>query len=270
MHTTTTKIKINEVLYRYKQWDFNMETCPRSLLRDSDCDDDTLEQIMEQKCIDLQHPDTAGRLNVVRTKQFLSLDEIEEIKNAAQAMSKRNPVPKWDTVYLQNQHYFQHNHQKIYEKIKALVRDVDRQHWGLLHALDKTIGIGVNARCIEFHEYALNARRICGPHVDTGSLFTVDIMLSCTTEFEGAVFTTDRIPEEAVDANARLPHTHRHCFEQGDAIVFLSHKLHSVTPIKSGIRRVFVLEFWEGSECNGSHRCMNLHCGGMYQDIDNT
>ena len=234
-----------------------------------DCEDDTLRQIMaRKKCMDLQHPDTAGKFSVVRTKQFLNLHEIEEIKAAALAMSKLNPVPKWDTVYLQNQHYFQNNHRHIYDKIKALVRDVDEEHWGLLQALEKTIGNGVNARCIEFHEYSLNARRICGPHVDTGSLFTVDIMLSCTSEFEGAKFTTDRLPAEPVDPKARLPHTQRHRFEQGDAIVFLSHKLHSVTPIKSGTRNVFVLEFWEGSECQGSHRCMNLSCGGVYRDDD--
>jgi hypothetical protein len=59
-----------------------------------------------------------------------------------------------------NKYYFQTKHPRIYDKIKM-------EHWGFLLALEKTVGIGVNARCIEFHEYALNARPICGAHIDT-------------------------------------------------------------------------------------------------------
>jgi len=91
-------------------------------------------------------------------------------------------------------------------------------------------------------------------------------MLSCTSEFEGCTFITDRIPEKEEEPKAPFPHNQRQRFEKGDAIVFLSHKLHSVTPIKSGTRCVLVLEFWEGSECIGSHRCMNPSCGGEYKD----
>ena len=226
---------------------------------------------LAQKCLDLQNPSTAGNSRVVRTKQFLSLEEIQQIVTAAQMTSDLTSVPKWDTVYLQDQLYFQIHHAELYEKIKALVKTVDEEHWGLLHALGKTVGAGVNARCIEFHEYALDARRTCGPHADTGSLFTVDIMLSCTSQFQGAVFTTECGDDDdggAESKPAQLPRTQRHCFEQGDAIVFLSHKVHSVTPITSGTRRVFVLEFWEGSECVRSHRCMDIHCGGAYDEAD--
>jgi hypothetical protein len=235
---------------------------------DETCRRDTPHQIMAQKCMDLQHPDTAGRTSVVRTKQFLSLDEILEIQGAALEVVCMCPVPKWETIYLQNQYYFQTHHPKIYSRIKTLVRDIDAEHWGLLEALEKTVGIGVNARCIEFHEYGLNARRICGLHVDTGSLFTVDIMLSDTSEFEGGKFITDRLPngDEDVDPKVMLPHNQLHRFQQGDALVFLSHKRHSLTPIKSGTRQVLVLEFWEGSECTGSHRCMNPSCGGEYKE----
>jgi hypothetical protein len=125
------------------------------------------DQREEARNMDLQHPDTAAKSKVVRTKQFLSLDEIEEIKAAASAVGEMYPVPKWDTIYLQNEYYFQTKHPRIYDKIKTLVKEVDVEHWGLLSALEKTVGIGVNARCIEFHEYALNARRICGAHIDT-------------------------------------------------------------------------------------------------------
>ena len=41
----------------------------------------------------------------------------------------------------------------------------------------------------------------------------------------------------------------------GDAIVFCSHKHHSVRPVTRGTRRVLVVEFWEGEERACGHRC---------------
>ena len=41
----------------------------------------------------------------------------------------------------------------------------------------------------------------------------------------------------------------------GDAIVFCSHKHHSVLPVTRGTRRVLVVEFWEGCERACGHRC---------------
>ena len=47
----------------------------------------------------------------------------------------------------------------------------------------------------------------------------------------------------------------RHAFEQGDALVFVSHKYHCVAPVESGERRVLVIELWEGDEKACPHRC---------------
>ena len=41
----------------------------------------------------------------------------------------------------------------------------------------------------------------------------------------------------------------------GDAIVFCSHRHHSVRPVTRGTRRVLVVEFWEGEERACGHRC---------------
>ena len=41
----------------------------------------------------------------------------------------------------------------------------------------------------------------------------------------------------------------------GDAIVFCSHRHHSVRPVTRGTRRVLVVEFWEGEERECGHRC---------------
>ena len=47
----------------------------------------------------------------------------------------------------------------------------------------------------------------------------------------------------------------------GDAIIFCSHKYHTVQPVRSGRRRVCVLEFWEGERRACCHRC-DKHWGG--------
>lgn len=39
-----------------------------------------------------------------------------------------------------------------------------------------------------------------------------------------------------------------HAWEQGDALVFLSHKYHCVSELTGGTRQVMVCEFWEGTE----------------------
>ena len=63
-------------------------------------------------------------------------------------------------------------------------------------------------------------------HLDYGSLITIDFMLSDTSEFEGGQFHT-------LEPDGQLqPHT----FERGDAIIFLSHKYHCVTPVTAGRR----------------------------------
>lgn len=51
-------------------------------------------------------------------------------------------------------------------------------------------------------------------HYDQGSVLTVDIMLAETTGFEGGRLST-------LEANGECKH---HTFEQGDALVFVSHK----------------------------------------------
>lgn len=44
-------------------------------------------------------------------------------------------------------------------------------------------------------------------------------------------------------------------FEQGDCILFPSHKYHSVTTVTSGLRRTLIVEFWVGEERRCPHRC---------------
>mmetsp|Transcript_20590 Transcript_20590/g.48850 ORF Transcript_20590/g.48850 Transcript_20590/m.48850 type:complete len:265 (-) Transcript_20590:165-959(-) len=231
--------------------------------------------------LSLLDPSVASQSNVVRQEGFLSLEEIAQVEALMRRVQALRPVPRWDTVYLQCDHAFQHELPALYERIQNLVTRTDRANWGILSALEKRMGEGVNARCVEFHEYGAKARRICGPHIDTGSLFTVDLMLSATADFEGGDFTTDYVSSSSKssllaasgkknEAKEARRHNQIQEFEQGDAIVFVSHKNHSVSNLQSGTRCVLVLEFWEGSTCQGSHRCMNESCGWHYNDDDDS
>ena len=50
-------------------------------------------------------------------------------------------------------------------------------------------------------------------------------------------------------------------FERGDALLFVSHKPHCVAPVTAGLRKVLVMELWEGEERNCPARC-NTPWGG--------
>ena len=44
-----------------------------------------------------------------------------------------------------------------------------------------------------------------------------------------------------------------HAFERGDVLVFVSHKPHYVAPVTKGVRKVLIIELWEGAT-NGVDR----------------
>jgi hypothetical protein len=84
-------------------------------------------------------------------------------------------------------------------------------------------------------------------HYDQDSLVTVDVMLSDpSTDFTGAQIQT-------LESSGKLC---SHTVQQYDALCFVSHKYHSVTPLQSGRRVVCVLEFWRGS---AEARCVLVH-----------
>ena len=87
-------------------------------------------------------------------------------------------------------------------------------------------------------------------HYDHGSLVTVDVMLSETSDFEGGTFETSESDDYLL----------AHPFEKGDLLLFLSHKYHCVAPVEAGERRVLVAEIWEGDECAINGRCEG-RCG---------
>ena len=245
----------------------------------------------------LLDPALAQHTSVVRTPAFLSAEEIAAVRAAAAAHRHRLAQQRQRRQQQQQQQQQQQDQEPECEseevnrmaplylqsgglppslaplvaKIYAHACRVDAEHWGL-SSTRRRLRHPVHARCVEYHEYSAARRRCCGCHYDSGSLWTVDIMLSDVADFEGGfLITTVRAPQEAASdggvggtpSQLAVKETHKkHRFEQGDCLVFMSHKWHSVTPLVSGVRNVFVLEFWEGPPCFGNHRCMGkAPCG---------
>jgi len=117
-------------------------------------------------------------------------------------------------------------------------------------------------------------------HYDAGSLVTVDVMLSERGDFRGGEVATlecdgsMRITggSEVVDAGGeaggeggagaagaagggQAEVDRQGGWQRGSALIFPSHKYHTVLPVRGGRRRVLVVEFWAGSERVCAHRC---------------
>lgn len=110
----------------------------------------------------------------------------------------------------------------------------------------ETLGKPV-ARTIEIHSVKPGGALPDVHHLDSGSLWTFDVMLAePDKDFGGGTFGTLE-PDERV-----LPHS----FGCGDAVIFPSHKKHHVQPVSWGHRQVLVIEFWHGEERTCAHRCL--------------
>ena len=118
----------------------------------------------------------------------------------------------------------------------------DQRHWG---GLTDTASKPLNCRCVEFHRVQAPGSLSAPDHFDEGSFLTIDCMLSSADEFGGGEFRT--LEPDGTFAT--------HGFDKGDALVFVSHKPHCISPVTSGLRNVLVVELWEGVERECSHRC---------------
>ena len=194
---------------------------------------------------------TAQRTQVVRLEKFLSLEDIEMIHAVAKAElasigeatdgAFEAHSESWKVLYLQNNNTFQLKLPALRKRIFDTVHKVDKsQNWCLFDNVD-----GVNIRVVEYHQMDESGELSDPKHYDLNSLLTVDIMLSEDDAFEGGDLQT-------LEADGTLK---QHEFKQGDALVFVSHKYHCVSRVRSGRRNVMVLEFWYGPERQCPHRC---------------
>lgn len=92
----------------------------------------------------------------------------------------------------------------------------------------------LSIRVIEHWEYEVGGGLSDPFHYDVDSVVTVVALLS--EDFQGGIFRTNE------SDNSQMEHT----MTQGDAVCFVSHKYHNITPVTQGIRRSLVMELWQG------------------------
>jgi len=193
----------------------------------------------------------AQRSSVVRIPQFLSTSEIERIHEAAsetasiegqQDIHKRQGAPEgtWSTVFFN--HHLAALLPELHQRLLDTARTTDAAAWKLLDDERHSL----NFRCVEYHVVSEGGGIPMPKHHDFGSLLTMDVMLSDpSSDFSGGTFCT-------LESDGRMQ---THSFEQGDLLIFQSHKYHCVQPLSSGKRRVLVAEIWEGLPRRCSRRC---------------
>ena len=210
-----------------------------------------------EQLVEAPRPEVAQRTKAVRFNAALSNMEVSAILAAAtKARDAGNSTlhrtldgGEYRTTWLQGTPLA--NEAVVRKKLIGLMERADREEgWGLLSSSKN-----YHVRVVEFHEYECKRSNNGGvttgapdpKHYDAGSLVTLDLMLSPTSEFKGGAFAT-------LEANGNLQ---RHEFERGDAVVFVAHKYHHVAPVTSGTRSVLVIELWSGPPRTCPHRCLN-------------
>ena len=208
--------------------------------------------------------EAAQPLSVVRVRNFFSEDDIRKIfalkasHAAALGTTGRTEgnyaaayrAGAWETCYLSTDGLFKSELPQLRTRLLELAYEVDAKHeWHVLSRATEP----VVPRCVELHAVERGGSLPYPEHYDSGSLVTIDVMLSSPGDFEGGQFST-------LEADGTMA---RHPFEKGDALVFVSHKFHCVAPVTAGTRHVLVTELWEGEERECAHRCEKHtgHCG---------
>ena len=234
----------------------------------------------------------AQACSVVHLPAFFSDDDIASVlalRKAHEDAYGRAPLVRegWRTTYLNAGGLFEEREPALYSRLRELPARVDRSLFfadeaarlrdgpavdALLSPSDSASGNdGLQVRCAELHDVRAGGALGDPGHFDGGSVVTVDVMLS--DDFEGGAFLTREFeapspppPEPQDDSDYSVvaggsgggsPTTRMeaHLFAKGDALVFPSHKYHTIAPVTRGRRQVLVLEFWRGDARPCNHRC---------------
>ncbi|CAE8617079.1 unnamed protein product [Polarella glacialis] len=206
-----------------------------------------------ETCLQSMEVLEAQRTRVVTLPSFLDAGEIASIRQLAGEMRSRlklnasDEARAWQVLFLQMEGLFQARLPELFNKLRQAVLGTDHAHWGL-------IGGGTcRLRVAEFHTHVGPSKGLPDPHhFDQDSLVTIDVILGMAQDsrgqFEGGCFRTLEVDGGFAE----------HPVSVGDALLFVSHKYHCVTPVVTGCRQVLVLEFWRGPERCCNHRCETL------------
>jgi hypothetical protein len=209
---------------------------------------------------ELPSPEQAQKMRVHRASGFITSAEIKSILDFEKkyigsmgttrrdANGFRHIDSPWFTSYMHTDGLFHSHFPELIEKLINGAIEADKfENWGLLSNSSRD---DIRVRVIELHRVEAAGALSSQKHLDQGSLVTVDLMCSDTSEFSGGEFST-------LEASGELL---VHPFEQGDVVFFPSHKYHCVQPVTGGTRRVMVMELWRGEQRTCAHRCLS-HLG---------
>lgn len=162
----------------------------------------------------------------------------------------------WTTSYVSCDGTFRRELPDVAARLTAAAMAAAREQMGL--CLD---AVTLATRCVEFHEMAEGGALSDEFHYDSGSVLTIDVMLADPRrDFAGGDLW---FPSSSPDRPRGS-----HLVDQGDAVVFASHRYHAVRPVTSGTRRVLIVELWEGPERLCPHRCQCATAPCLLSDDD--
>jgi len=128
---------------------------------------------------------------------------------------------------LHHDSFFQDNYETIHETILSGMASYPSE-WGVGTS-------ALSVRCIELHTYAPGGGLVAPGHRDHGSVLSMSVLLTDPADVDGGDFITYAEGSPIV-----------HKLRRGDAILFLSEKIHNVSTVVRGIRRSLVVEQWSG------------------------
>lgn len=168
--------------------------------------------------------------------------------------------PRWTVAFLHTDGHFLKVLPDLAMRMEQLVRQTDAKNWRLLEHSGRTepdaeTGSQLRLRCCEYHRMMEGGHLGDVHHHDEGSVITLDIMLTPSGSYEGGELSTLERLEPANGAGEASEVLTQHQFEQGDALLFVSHKYHCVAPVTKGTRQVLVAEYWWGEQRECGHRC---------------
>jgi hypothetical protein len=196
----------------------------------------------------------ANKTSLTQVPAILSRFEVNSVLAAIELLDlplytndANDNCPSHLTSYLNTNNCFELIFPWLHDRVfKAAFAANIHQSWGF----DTRTRGSINVRVAEYHELRPGGSLSSMRHCDVGSLITVDIMLQESAAGPGSggggQFQT-------VDNRGQV--TTMHDFRAGDALVFVSHKLHRVAPVTRGVRKVLVLELWCGPRRTCGHRC---------------
>lgn len=173
-------------------------------------------------------PKQAIKSSVIRVPGLLSRAEVAKVKSLAGELSPKGLHIRrldlgWLTRYLHTDALFSDKCSQIRLKLLNAFRAVDRsQGWGF--CADSDGEDDFELRTVELHTYSRFGGLPQPLHYDFGSCATIDVCLA--RSFEGIGFLT-------LEANGEFKQHRSKFVEEGDALIFLSHKLHTVAPVIS-------------------------------------